>query len=60
MPLLPHNLDSVPNTDVALLKKVIQNSSFTMAKAVKKNAEFNRLGLAFVMDKELEQPETYQ
>ena len=54
MPLLPHNLDSVPNTDVALLKKVIQNSSFTMAKAVKKNAEFNRLGLAFVMDKELE------
>ena len=31
MPLIPHNLDSVPSSDVALLKKVIQNSSFTLA-----------------------------
>ena len=60
MPLLPHNLDGVPNTDVALLKRVIQNSSYTMSKSHQKNREFNKLGMAFVMDRELEQPETYQ
>lgn len=52
MPLIPQNLEKVPKSDVALLKKVIHNSTYTLAQSTQKNAEFNKRSTAYMLSKD--------
>lgn len=56
MPLIPKNIENLPQSEQALLHQVIQHSSFTLAEYQKKNIDIKKLGVQYCMpssDKEL-------
>lgn len=54
MPLLPPKIDQVCKLDQALLRRVIQNSSYALSQSKHFNAEVNIIGLALVNNKEVD------
>ena len=53
MPLMPPKIDQVRKLDKALLKRVIQNSTYTLSQARHINAEAHLIGLALVNNKDV-------
>ena len=50
LPLLPLKVDQLTKTDQALLKRVLQTSSYNLAQARNKNQEIKEIGLALAMN----------
>ena len=50
---MPPKIEKVRNFDRALLRRVIQNCTFTLSQARQVNAEANLIGMALVHDKEV-------